>query len=376
MRIAIDLLSAKSLYHGMGVYIKNFLCHLIPRGEGHFFLLFVRKKVFSQFGLEKEKNLKIVEVNPNHLPRILYAHTFLPLVLSQERVDLFWGPANFLPPFKACKYVVTIHDISSFIFPQSYPLLRRLYYQSLIKRAVRFADLIISVSEATKKDIIKYFPHALGKIYTLHEGVDEIFLRTIAPEKVKEVKEKYRLPENFIFSLGVLEPKKNWERILLGYAELKKELPSSLKLVIGGSKSYGWKNKRIFWMVEKLNLADDVIFLGTIPPDDLPAIYTSSSLFLYPSLYEGFGLPVVEAMACGVPVITSNISSLPEVAGDAAILVNPQDVSEMTRAMKEVLLDEKKRREMIEKGKRNVQRFSWQKSAERLFNLFAEVVKR
>ncbi|MEO0117358.1 MAG: glycosyltransferase family 1 protein, partial [candidate division WOR-3 bacterium] len=157
--------------------------------------------------------------------------------------------------------------------------------------------------------------------------------------------------------------------------ELKKSLPNLPKLVIGGSRKYGWLNTRLLPMVKNLKLDSEVIFPGVILLADLPAVYSLAKVFILPSLYEGFGLPVLEAMACGTPVVTSNISSLPEVAGDAAILVNPYDVSDIARGIKEALLNEKKRQEMIEKGVKNVQRFSWRKAADEVLEVLEEVLK-
>jgi len=375
MKIAIDCLSAKSLYHGMGVYLNNLLRYLIPLAQNHSFLLFGRLRTFQcSDDFLNTKNVDFREIRLNRSFRILWENTLLPVDLIKERVDLFWGPSNFLPPLKVCKYIVTIHDISSFIFARTYPWLRRNYYQVSIRNALHRADGIISVSSATKNDLIKYFPISEDKIRVIPNGVGEMFQSIISPKEILRVREKYHLPSEFLLSLGVLEPKKNTERIILAYARLKEEIANLPKLVIAGSRAYGWKNSSLFQLIKRLKLEEQVLFPDKIEQKDLPAVYHSALLFLYPSLYEGFGLPVVEAMACGTPVITSNVSSLPEVAGDAAILVNPYSVSEIAQAMKEVLLNDRKREEMREKGIKNAQRFSWQKSAQELLNFFEEVM--
>ncbi|MEO0098367.1 MAG: glycosyltransferase family 1 protein, partial [candidate division WOR-3 bacterium] len=242
--------------------------------------------------------------------------------------------------------------------------------------SIRKADKIIVVSQSLKFDLMKLFSIPEGKIAVIHNGFDENFRPITDKLTLSLIREKYHLPSDFILTLGVLEPKKNTERLLWAYAELKKSLPNLPKLVIGGSRKYGWLNTRLLPMVKNLKLAGEVIFPDTIFHEDLPAVYSLAKVFILPSLYEGFGLPVLEAMACGTPVVTSNISSLPEVAGDAAILVNPYDVSDIARGIKEALLNEKKRQEMIEKGLKNVQRFSWRKAAEEVLEVLEEVLKK
>jgi glycosyltransferase involved in cell wall biosynthesis len=303
----------------------------------------------------------------------VWEYTGLPLSLKRENVEVFWGPCNFIPSIKVCKYIVTIHDLSAYIVAQSYPWLRRKYYQYLIRNAVKRADLIVAISQTTKNDLMKFFSLPEDKIKVIYNGFNSNFSVDNIQTNFSVLQEKYRLPKEYIFTLGVLEPKKNVERVIRAYHQLKQDTGALPALVIGGSKKYGWKNESLFRLVDLLKLNYDTVFTGSIEHDDLPAIYHNAQLFILPSLYEGFGLPVIEAMACGTPVITSNTSSLPEVSGNAAVLVDPYNISEIIGAMKLVLTNEMKRREMIEKGLENVKRFSWQKAAQAIIELFESV---
>jgi glycosyltransferase involved in cell wall biosynthesis len=286
-----------------------------------------------------------------------------------------WGPCNFLPLIKACRYLVTIHDLAPFLLPQSLPLIRRFYYKRAFVNSIRLADQIIVVSGSLKTDLIKTLAVPEEKIKVIYNGIDESFRPVTDSAILSGIRKKYYLLSSFILTLGVLEPKKNIERLLLAYADLKKSLPNLPKLVIGGSKKYGWMNSRVFQLVKSLALDDDVIFTDTIVHEDLPAVYNLATLFVLPSLYEGFGLPVIEAMACGTPVITSNTSSLPEVAGNAAILVDPYDVKKISQAIGQVLSNEQLQKEMREKGIENTKRFSWEKAASALLEVFEDIEK-
>jgi glycosyltransferase involved in cell wall biosynthesis len=375
MRIAVDGLSAKSLYHGMGIYTFNLLKELAPIAHEHNILIYNNSNIF--FNISKENNnVEIRNITKHRYFRIAWEYTSLPISLKREKVDIFWGPSNFLPPIKPCKFIVTIHDVSSFTYAESYPLARRYYYQWLILNAIRKADLLITVSESTKSDLIKLFHVPVHKIRVIYNGVNENLRPIRIQTELDKIKQKYNLPDEYIFSLGVLEPKKNIERLILAYIELKKSHIDLPKLVVGGSRKYGWKNSRVFQLIKTHKLEQEVLFTDFIPYDDLPAVYSLARAFIFPSIYEGFGLPAVEAMACGTPVITSNVSSLPEIAGGAAILVNPFNVDEIANAILDVLKNDSKRTEMIDKGFENVKRFDWEKSANEILEITEDLYKK
>jgi glycosyltransferase involved in cell wall biosynthesis len=379
MYIAIDTLAAKSLHHGMGVYVFNLVNRLVKIGSEHKFLIYLTQNNSQYFN--SSNNIKRVFITSNRLLRIAWENTLLPFALQREAVTLFWGPSNFLPNIKFCKYIGTIHDVTAIAFPKYLPILRRFHYKNSIKNAVRVADRIVGISKQIKNDLIQHLKVPEQKISVIPNGLDEKFLNqaktpfNTVQQITPKLKEKYSLPDSFIFTLGVLEPKKNFTNLVRAYAIIKSKITTEglPKLVIGGSKKYGWQNQEFFKTVEDTNLKNEVIFTGKIEHEDLPFIYQTAKVFILPSIHEGFGLPVIEAMACGTPVITSNVSCLPEIAGDAAILVNPYDPKEIADALLLVLSNENQRKELIEKGRTNALRFSWDKTAQQLLQIFEEI---
>jgi glycosyltransferase involved in cell wall biosynthesis len=373
MKIAIDALPVKSLHHGMGTYIYNLTKHFLSFATGHEFVIYKKPEVFTDLEKDNKPQVHYHNLHKNRNQRILWEYTSLPGLLQKEQIDIFWGPSNFLPSRKVCKYVVTIHDLSSFTYAHTYPWLRRQYYQYIIKQAVKRADLIITDSEFSRQDIINAFSVPEQAVKVIYCGIDDIFQSIELSDKLLQIRSKYGLPNEFIFTLGVIEPKKNTDRLIQAYAGLIQKHHDLPKLVIGGSKKYGWKNRKIFELVDRFKLKDSVIFTGFIEHVDLPVMYSIAKLFILPSLFEGFGLPVIEAMACGTPVITSNTSSLPEIAGDAAVLINPYDTAEISQAIIKVISDKTLQNEMRAKGLINAKRFSWSASARELLSVFEQV---
>jgi glycosyltransferase involved in cell wall biosynthesis len=379
MYIAIDTLAAKSFHHGTGVYVFNLVNRLIKIGSEHNFLLYLTRQNVDYF--INSNNTKRIFITSNRPFRIAWENLVLPFTLPKQGVSVFWGPTNFLPTVKFCGYVVTIHDMTAIAFPEYLPTVRRFHYRNSIINSCRFADRIITISEQLKNEIIQYLKVPEGKITVIYNGLDELFINQLKTEQFAmknispQLKEKYSLPDSYIFTLSVLEPKKNISNLVRAYAQLKTKYQQNNlpKLVIGGSKEYGWRNREFFQTVEESKLQDKVIFSGMIDHKDLPAIYQAASLFVLPSIHEGFGLPVIEAMACGTPVVTSNTSCLPEIAGNAAILANPYDPNDIAQAIEQGLYNKDLRREMIQKGRINALRFSWDIAAEKILKVFEEV---
>ena len=276
------------------------------------------------------------------------------------------GPLSFKMPFKK---VMTIHDLTPIIFPHAFGLPIVLLHKLLLTRTLKTADKIITDSNSTKNDLINYFNIPEEKIRVILLAADEKF-KPLSNKEIKEAKQKYNLNFPFILYVGTLEPRKNIPSLIKAFYKLKKK-NLQYKLVIAGKK--GWKYKEIFETIDKLNLQSDVVFTGYVPDEDLPALYNAADLFVYPSVYEGFGLPPLEAMACGTPVITSNTSSLPEVVGDAGIMVDPYDVDRLADAMQEVLTDEGLRADMTKKGLGRAKMFSWEKCARETLRVYEEV---
>ena len=275
------------------------------------------------------------------------------------------GALSFKMPFKK---IITIHDLSPFLFPHTFDRITVLLHKLLLPRTLKTADKIITDSNSTKKDLVNYFNISEEKIRVILLAADEKFKR-LNKEEINEVKQKHNLNFPFILYVGMLEARKNITALIKAFYKIKKKkLPN--KLVITGKK--GWKYKEIFKTIDKLNLQKDVVFTGYVSDVDLPALYNAADLFVYPSLYEGFGLPPLEAMACGTPVITSNTSSLPEVVGDAGIMVDPHDVDGLADAMHKVLSNDGLREDMIKKGLKRAKIFNWEKCAKETLEVYEE----
>jgi len=296
------------------------------------------------------------------------------LGLSMDRffagVDLFHATEHLLPRFSSVRTVFTLHDLIFLFHPETHKPLNRWFLTLMMPRFLRAADAVIAVSECTKRDAIRFYSIPEEKITVIYEGVSPRF-RPANPEAVRAVREKYGLPERFILYVGTIEPRKNLTTLLEAFHHLL--ATRDLRLVFVGKK--GWLYEGFFRRLRELGLEDRVIFTGYVPDEDLPAIYSAADLFVFPSLYEGFGLPVLEAMACGTPVVCSNTSSLPEVAGDAAILVDPTDVRALAGAMERVLTDEHLRAEIYAKGLGRARQFTWAKAAQETLKVYLEVMR-
>ncbi len=278
-----------------------------------------------------------------------------------------------VPPKVNGKIVVTIYDMVLMRYPdtmnnRNYRNLKK----NLMKSAMR-ADLIVTISENSKKEIVEYLKVNEKKIVIVSPAVDHLtYLPIEHKESQEQVRKKYNLPESFILYLGTLEPRKNIERLVKAYSKLPIRIQEKYKLVIAGGK--GWKFETIFEEVDKLSLKDKVIFAGYVDEIDKPMIYNLAELFVFPSLYEGFGMPPLEAMACGTPVIVSEISSLPEVVGDAGILINPYDTEDLAEKITLVLQNDSLRNLMIEKSLIQAKQFSWKKSVHVLLEAYRRIV--
>lgn len=284
------------------------------------------------------------------------------------KLDIIHNPetATLVVKLNNQKKIVTIHDIIAYKFPDSVNLLPRIRFKLLLHRIIKNSDLIITDSYNSKKDLITHFNVPPEKIEVTYLGIDDKF-RVLPQEKVSEIKDKYGLNCPFILYVGMLAKHKNIPVLLEAFnIVLKKGL--NCKLVIAGGKA--WKFQHIFETLYKLDLQENVIFTGYIPDEDLPALYNAADLFVYPSVYEGFGLPPLEAMACGTPVITSNTSSLPEVVGDAAILFSPYDEEELADSIYNVFTDSDLKRSMVLKGLNRSKMFSWSKCASETLKIY------
>jgi glycosyltransferase involved in cell wall biosynthesis len=369
MRVAID---ARKLHDfGIGTYIRNLLRHLARIDRDTEYVLLCRDadlKVPAQLG---ENFRGVRETSPNYSLR---EQVHIPYVLLRERPDVYHAPHYVLPPAVPCRSVVTIHDTIHLRFPQYLPNRGAYAYaRSLMWAATKRSDRILTVSESSKRDIIHYFNIDPEKIVVVYNALDERFGTEPAPEEIARVRERFQLDHGFVLYVGNIKPHKNLVRLIEAFEALRREGFDDLKLLIIGDEISKWPALRR--AVHRLKLHKHVRFLGFQSDETLASLYRLAAVFVFPSLYEGFGLPPLEAMASGTPVVTSNVSSLPEVAGDAAVLVDPYDAMAIKDGIKRVLTEPALREDLRQKGMRRAREFSWERSVARTREIYIEAAR-
>jgi len=298
----------------------------------------------------------------------------VPWVLRRERPDVYHAPHYVLPAGVRCPSVVTIHDCIHLMFPQYLPnRLAYAYARAQMWAAARRSDCILTVSEASKRDILHLFNVPPEKIVVVYNAIDSHFAVTPSEEAVARVRERYQLNHQFVLYVGNIKPHKNLVRLIEAFDELRRSGFEHVKLLIIGDEISKLPSLRR--AVHHYKLHKQVRFLGYLSDDQLAILYRLASVFAFPSLYEGFGLPPLEAMASGTPVVTSNVSSLPEVVGDAAVLVNPYDVDAIVEGLRRVLTDPALAAEMRRKGIERAREFSWERSVAKTWGVYQQVAR-
>lgn len=284
---------------------------------------------------------------------------------------VFHATEHLLLPLRDVPTVLTVHDLIFKLFPEHHKKLNYYFLNAAVPLFVRRADAVIAVSQATKNDLMRHYGTPDHKITVVHEAAAPHF-RVVPISEVARVRAKYDLPERFLLSVGTIEPRKNLTRLVEALARLRKG-DRNLCLVVVGSK--GWMYDEFFAKVEELGLQGAVRMLGFVPDDDLPAVFRAATVYVMASLYEGAGLPLLEAMACGVPVVSSRESSLPELGADVPRYFNPYDVDNMTEVLRQVLDDEALRAHLAAQGPIRAGRFSWQRAARETLDVYTQVLR-
>lgn len=382
MKIAFDVCPMIGSYKsGIGYCAYGFVKTMTNKYDNDYILNYIGKKQHKKSLVRlignKSKNISINRFGfKNSVYKVV--STFLPVPYSKlfkDSVDITHFFNYYLPPGVNGKKIVTVHDMAYKRFPEMVRFRTRKMLDLSLKKSIDRADLIITVSEFSRQEILSFFPECDGKIEVVCNGVDLDMFRPISDRVIIEnVKKKYNIEGNFLLYLGTIEPRKNIERLLKAYYALKTRLVDCQRLVLAGGK--GWLDSGIFSTLEKLNLKDDVIFTGYVSDEDVPILINASKVFLFPSIYEGFGMPPLEAMACGVPVLTSSVSSLPEVVGDTAVLVDPFSVESISSGMEKIVSNEKLRAQLSKKGKERAQLFSWEVVTDKLYEIYEDLVRR
>ncbi len=375
MKIALNALQVRGAKSGVGHYIACLLEALLEIDSTNTYLIFASP--YNYFNYQFCSPRYQLDIwgsrSKSKTVRLLYEYAFLPCSVRKRNVDLFHGPSNLLPLRKVAPYVLTIHDMSYFVDPKRYTRGKVMYWHAVTYRSARLADYIITDSMYSKQDIVKYLDYPSDRIRVIPMAAHRRFRPIRDRAALEGFRSRYRMTHPYILCVGTLEPGKNLARVVRAFARLRREGAGDYHLLLVGDK--GWLYHDIFAEVRRLGLQEQVHAPGHIPDDDLPLVYNCAELFVFPSLNEGFGLPVLEAMACGVPVVTSNCSALPEVAGDAACLVDPYDEAAIAKGMESVLADVSKREELVQRGLKRSTVFSWQRTARETLEVYEAVAQ-
>ena len=358
MRIGFEARWITFELDGFGNYARNLIREIISLGNSHEYLIYVNKDIECPEIFNRSNVKKIVI---NQFPE-LYKHVGMPFDIARHKApDIFhflYNAPSLIFPWPA---VLTIHDMSYNHIPNMISLKNFLSITVQLKLTAKRCKRIITVSENSKKDIIRYLKIPSDKIDVIHEGVDPKFQRVEDPQERNTVQAHYNLPNRFILYVGTYLPHKNLELLLEAYCRVKLNQGIAQDLVIAGRQGRNFNT--IEDKIRKLGLKQSIKCIGYVDENNLACLYSMADVFVYPSLYEGFGLPLLEAMACGAPVISSNSSCLPEIGGDGCRYFEAADIDACAKAIFDVISDPNEKAAMIEKGKNNLQRFSWQRAA-------------
>lgn len=373
MHIGIDAHAIGAQQGGNETYIRNLIRALAALDADNRYTIYLAN---AQAAAEWQNGF--VAQHPNFSVRLLPPPTplvrvpvFLTYELRRRPVDVLHVQYT-APPFCNAPVVATIHDLAFEHLPETFTRRGSLQLKLTVRRTARRAARIATVSEYSRQDLLRTYRLAPEKVVTTYNGIEPHFTaQPRAADEAAQVRQRFGIARGFLLAVGSLQPRKNLERLIRTYARLRREQPDfAPQLVIVGRKL--WLAESIFAEVSRQPWASDVILTGYVGDDDLPALYRTASAFVYPSLFEGFGLPPLEAMACGTPVITSNISSLPEVAGSAALLVDPLNEQELAAALQRILNDQPLRARLRAEGVRQAAKFTWRDTAEKTLQLYRE----
>lgn len=380
MKIGVDVrVLMDKYYSGVSQYTANLLTAILEQDKTNQYCLFYNSwhNLDDRLGHWQRANAKLIS---RHLPNKIFNY-FLQKLLGRPKldkilggVDLFWSPHfNFSSFTPSVTRIVTVHDLSFLRYPHFFNYRKNFWHRALnVKKILRGATHLVAVSQSTKNDIIELAGIAPDKISVIYSGNNSI-KREVGNQEQQEYLIAHSIKGRFLLYLGNLEPRKNLVGLIAAFNELKSKQPelADLQLVLAGAP--GWKNHRLYQAKRLSPYQADIIFLGYISQKEREILYSSASVFVYLSFYEGFGFPPLEAMTYDLPVVCSNVSSLPEVVGDAAILVNPFQIEETVYAVTEILKEADLRDRLIQKGRERVKLFSWNKTASEYLALFNKI---
>jgi len=372
MRIGINTfaLSSRLGMAGSGRYIRELVHALARLDHGHELILFANRDNWDLLPASGCERVDCGRLTINRPTRLAWEHAVLPLTARRYRLDVLHSPVFVAPAWLPCASVVSILDMTWFLMPEMHTRVKGAYFRVMIPRRFRRAARVIAISHATKSDIVRMLDIPDPKVVVTHLGVNlTVFQPNRANGYEQILEERYGVRRPYVLYVGKIEPRKNPVTLIEAFDRISDKFPDH-HLVLAGNR--GWDYEAVYTAAAAARHREWIRFTGFVSEADLPALYAGADLFVYPSSYEGFGFPVLEAMACGAPVITSNVSSLPEVAGDAALLVNPLDVGELAAAMERILSDPTLREVLRVRGLEQARRFTWEETARRTLQVYEE----
>jgi len=367
MRIAVMLRTLEEK-QGIGVYSRNLMSAILNYDKyNHYIFIYVNEEQTGSFG--NYENL--TEVVCPAKGRLVWDHVTVARVAKQYKADVIFNTKFSIPLLTRCKTMMVFHGSEWFVSPQFYKKLDILYNKMRLPIYSKRASAISCVSKVTAEDMAKFTGIKPQKLHVIHSSIAGHFMRINDQKEREKFRIKYKLPQNFILFVGKIYPGKNFSNIVRAFREIRDGVKEDIKLVSVGDMR--WDYAEELSLVNELGLKGDIQFTGWVEQEELPAIYSLADLFLFPSFYEGFGIPILEAMACGCPVVTASTGACPEVAGGAALLVDPKDQHDIASAVLRLIQDKPLQEKLIRKGYERVKIFSWNKAAKETVNVFKEI---
>jgi len=380
LRIGIDARFAVHKRRGIGNYALKLVDNLARIDSSNEYVIYIDKEDVNKV-LPQKSNFKIKKISPSNY--LVWEQIVLPVHAKKDGVDILHCTGNTAPILldKRIRLVISVHDVMYLKdyseLPRSasrYQRMGRLYRKAVVPKTVSRLSMVLTVSEFSKKDIMRHIPELDGdRIEVVYEAASENSGQVDKILALQKIRNKFGIDCNYILTLGALDPRKNTELVIKKFIELKNESNINDKLLVVGIPN--WKQTKFYNIVRESDFKEGVIFADFVSEDDLMLLYNGASIFLYPSLYEGFGMPLLEAMACGTPVVTSNVASMPEIAGDAAFLINPNSGEELKAAVMKLLNDENLRNNLIARGLKQAKGYSWIKMAQRTLAIYESIYK-
>jgi glycosyltransferase involved in cell wall biosynthesis len=372
VRIGINALAADNR-SGTGRYTTELVGHLARLDSSNQYVIIIHNdsplcsdlKSFHNFHSQKQPRR-------SRLGRIWWEQRHLPALIARQRLDVFHAPAFILPKHSTAPTIATIHDLVFMRYPETFGYFRRNYFHLAIPRSAYSATAVIADSEATRRDLVDLLQVNPERIHVIPLGVGEEFFEPASPEAIEQARSALKLPEQYILTVGTIEPRKNLVRLIEAYAETKQRLKRHCPaLVLIGRK--GWKCDDVFSRIVALDLAGDVIWSDFLSDELVRAVYQRATLFVCLSLHEGFGLPLLEAMASGVAVVASDRSSMPEVVGKAGVLVDPMDIGAVSEALVALFKNDDRRTDLAAQARARAREFSWELTARRTLAIYEKI---